>query len=97
MLAFHEIGLDELSHKNVAELIVFFEKTQAQHHSIAVNTIRLALSGLYGGKKLSLQQLAATFRRGDLLDYFTTLVGKTIQEQISESLKNFNKNSESSK
>ncbi|MDR1242553.1 MAG: AIPR family protein [Deltaproteobacteria bacterium] len=74
MLALHNIGLDGISHKNVAELIVSFEEKQNQRHSEAVNTLQKALSGLYGKKKLSFQQLSATFRRGDLLDYITAPV-----------------------
>ncbi len=97
ILAFYGIIPDKISHKNIAELVAFFERTQDANHNIAVRTLRVALSGLYGEKKLSLQQLAATFRRGDLLDYFTALAGKIIREKISEIRNDSNKNSESSK
>jgi hypothetical protein len=86
LLALHNMTLDQLSHRNFKTLREIFEKTQNQHHSIAISSLQIALAALYGGneKSISLQQLAATFRRGDLLDYYRAVTGKTVQEYIKD-------------
>jgi hypothetical protein len=35
---------------------------------IVISIIQQALTDLYGGQEVSLQQLSATFRRGDLIE-----------------------------
>jgi hypothetical protein len=76
ILDFHEIGLEKISHKNIADLIVSFEEKQTRYHSEAVHTLQEALFGLYGKRELSLQQLSATFRRGDLMESLETRAGR---------------------
>ena len=39
-----------------------------RYHSLAVESLEDALRRCYGDRQVSLQQLAATFRRGDLLE-----------------------------
>jgi hypothetical protein len=80
ILAFHKIRLEKISHKNVADLMVSFEREQNHHHGEAIQTLQNALSGLYGERELSLQQLSATFRRGDLMDCFTATAEKTTRK-----------------
>jgi hypothetical protein len=62
------VGLDGLDHRN-------FEGAQARivekgeaYYTASVEDVDHALKELYGQKVLSLQQLSATFRRGDLIE-----------------------------
>lgn len=67
LLEKHKISLPELSHINFNNIVADFENNKDLFHEKAVQTIDQALKNLYGDKDVSLQQLAATFRRGDLL------------------------------
>lgn len=60
--------LDQVSHRNFPNLLLTFEASQAQYHLDAIQLVRDALKACYGDREISLQQLAATFRRGDLLE-----------------------------
>lgn len=65
-----------INHKNLNELLQAFNK---QHESLwltAINSVNTALTALYGVREISLQQLSATFRRGDLLDDLLTIYKK---------------------
>ena len=62
------ISLDEVSHQNIQELIQTLENNQAQYHADAIQLLEDALKDCYGERDVSLQQLSATFRRGDLLE-----------------------------
>ena len=62
------IPSDHISHRNVQALIQTFEDRQAHYHAEAAKSLREALKICYGDRDVSLQQLAATFRRGDLLE-----------------------------
>lgn len=62
------VSLAEVSHRNFREVIEKFEKNQAEYHANAVKDVTKALQSCYGERKISLQQLSATFRRGDLLE-----------------------------
>ena len=62
------ISLDEVSHRNVQRLLQAFEDNQAQYHADAIQSLEDALKICYGERDVSLQQLSATFRRGDLLE-----------------------------
>lgn len=73
LLEKHEISLTDISHKNFKDIIDDFEKNKDDYHEKAVKTIDQALAVLYGDKEVSLQQLAATFRRGDLLRQLSRL------------------------
>jgi hypothetical protein len=56
-------GISHLNFKDANDLIV---SNGDKYYSDSLNDIRQALSHLYGGQDISLQQLSATFRRGDL-------------------------------
>ncbi len=62
------ISPDQVSHRNVQGLLQTFEDNQAQYHADAIQLLKDALKACYGERAVSLQQLSATFRRGDLLE-----------------------------
>ena len=63
-----DVPLDQVSHQNFQELLKALEDHQAQYHADAVQALENALTACYGDRDVSLQQLSATFRRGDLLE-----------------------------
>lgn len=62
------IGLRDVSHRNFGEIEGRFRAHEARYHAEAVAEVIEALKGCYGDREISLQQLSATFRRGDLLE-----------------------------
>jgi AIPR protein len=60
-------NIAELTHKNFAQAKNLVTEKGDQYFDRGVQDIQVALQELYGSSKISLQQLAATFRRGDLL------------------------------
>ena len=68
LLADRGVPLLEVSHRNFRELLDHFEANQAAYHARAVDEVAGALQTCYGDREISLQQLSATFRRGDLLE-----------------------------
>lgn len=62
------ITLKDVSHRNFTELNQRLQDNQTNYHARAVNKITHALKSCYGDRDISLQQLSATFRRGDLLE-----------------------------
>ncbi|MFH0809615.1 MAG: AIPR family protein, partial [Pseudomonadota bacterium] len=58
-----------VSHRNYQDLIACFEEEKDELYRIAILWLKEALKSLYGDRPISLQQLSATFRRGDLLEY----------------------------
>jgi AIPR protein len=69
LLEKYRIELSGLSHQNFSELANFLEKNKENFYQHAISQIQSALKKNYGDRKISLQQLSATFRRGDLLEY----------------------------
>lgn len=61
-------SLSEVSHRNYQELLQEFEGNHAEYHRHAVKDVADALKSCDGAREISLQQLSATFRRGDLLE-----------------------------
>jgi len=59
----------ELDHRNFAQARELIEKNGKAYLDKAVEKLEKALALLYGSKQVSLQQLSATFRRGDLFMY----------------------------
>ena len=59
---------DQISHQNIQHLLQAFEDKQGQYHTHAIHSLEDALKECYGDRDVSLQQLAATFRRGDLME-----------------------------
>lgn len=62
------ISLSDVSHQNFSDLVQRLQSHEHQYHSDAVFKISEALKQCYGDRTISLQQLSATFRRGDLLE-----------------------------
>ena len=58
-------GINHLNFTNASDLIV---ANGNKYYSDSLRDIQQALSDLYGGQNVSLQQLSATFRRGDLIE-----------------------------
>ena len=68
LLADMKVELMEVSHHNFHEILKRFEDNQTKYHADTVEEVRDALTDCYGNREISLQQLSATFRRGDLLE-----------------------------
>lgn len=62
------IPIGQVSHRNVQELVREFADNQPRYHADAIQSLETALKACYGDRDVSLQQLSATFRRGDLLE-----------------------------
>lgn len=62
------VTLDQLNHTRFAAAITEWELKDEQYHARALTDLQTAIDALYGNQSQSLQQLAATFRRGDLLE-----------------------------
>ena len=58
-------GINHLNFTNASDLIA---TNGNKYYSDSLRDIQQALSDLYGGQNVSLQQLSATFRRGDLIE-----------------------------
>ena len=58
----------DISHRNFAALKAALDDDGDHYYSRAVESLSDALRACYGDRHVSLQQLAATFRRGDLLE-----------------------------
>jgi len=58
---------DQLDHRNYAKARSLIEQNGESYFLAAVEDVDKALKLLYGEQEISLQQLSATFRRGDLI------------------------------
>jgi hypothetical protein len=63
------IGLEKLDHRQLERARRLIESNGEALFERAVGALGEALNGLYGGRQVSLLQLSATFRRGDLMQY----------------------------
>ncbi|HCJ50273.1 MAG TPA: abortive phage resistance protein [Gallionella sp.] len=68
LLSAMNITLANLDHRNFEQAKQLIETQAETYFTQAITDIQTALNGLYGGQEVSLQQLSATFRRGDLID-----------------------------
>lgn len=68
LLADHGVSLQDISHRNFKQLLEKLDASQVDYHKNAIKDIKDAVSMCYGQREVSLQQLSATFRRGDLLE-----------------------------
>lgn len=68
LLADLNIQMKDISHKNFELAENFIEQKNEVYFNDSVHDIQCALNDLYGGQEISLQQLSATFRRGDLIN-----------------------------
>jgi hypothetical protein len=71
--------MDGISHLNFKDAYLLIAANGDKYYSDSLGDIRQALSDLYGGQEVSLQQLSATFRRGDLIE-------KLARIEVSESM-----------
>lgn len=68
LLSRAEVKLDDLNHRNFDQLKSILEQYSEDFQKSALTDISNALKQCYGDREVSLQQLSATFRRGDLLE-----------------------------
>lgn len=70
-----DLGCDVkgLTHQNFEKARGLLEDNSADYFSRAIDSIDTALKMLYGTNEISLQQLSATFRRGDLIEKLNQL------------------------
>jgi len=61
------VKLNGLNHQNFSQAIQLIEQNGNSYFTQSLKDVDLALGGLYGNNEISLQQLSATFRRGDLI------------------------------
>jgi len=67
LLADMGIQINSMNHKNFSEAQQLIEDKTKDYWTDSVQDIQQALQKLYGEQAISLQQLSATFRRGDLV------------------------------
>lgn len=68
LLKSHDLDFSAISHRNFPELLQSLETQWEVYYKTARIQVADALKQCYGERAISLQQLAATFRRGDLLE-----------------------------
>lgn len=61
------IDLNELNHRNFAQAANLVEQNGIAYFNESLPDVKSALESLYGSTAISMQQLSATFRRGDLI------------------------------
>lgn len=57
----------DIQHKDFKNWYKYFMDNRAQHYKQSISIIHRKLKEYYRKREISLQQLSATFRRGDLL------------------------------
>lgn len=68
LLADLGITLPQLDHTKFRDATAILERNEDAYHTRAVAAVDAALKRLYCEQVISLQRLAATFRRGDLIE-----------------------------
>lgn len=63
-----QLDLGDISHRTFATVRTALEDLDIRYYPLALSSVESALLACYGDRPVSLQQLAATFRRGDLLE-----------------------------
>jgi hypothetical protein len=66
-----DADLNALDHRSFEQARTLVDKKGDKYFAKAVNAIKKAIRKLYGSQDVSLQQLSATFRRGDLTRYLS--------------------------
>lgn len=69
LLSRAQLNMQEITHKNLEQLITLLEQYKSELINEAAEQLQEALTKIYGERQVSLQQLSATFRRGDLLEF----------------------------
>jgi AIPR protein len=67
------VKLSVLNHQNFPRAVQFIEQNSSTYFHQALQDVEAALQGLYGEADVSLQQLSATFRRGDLIQQLSEI------------------------
>jgi hypothetical protein len=62
------VNLDGLNHRNFAQAKQLLDERGETYFTASRQDIDAALKALYGNQEVSVQQLSATFRRGDLIE-----------------------------
>ena len=62
------MSVGDISHRNFEQLAASLHNDADRYYALAIESVTDALVACYGDREVSLQQLAATFRRGDLLE-----------------------------
>jgi len=62
------VGLDSLDHRNFNQAKQCVDEHGEDYFNASSQDIDTALKALYGDQEVSVQQLSATFRRGDLIE-----------------------------
>jgi len=63
-----QCSVEELSHRNFQSARKIVEENGQRYVEDAISDVETAIQQLYGNANISMQQLAATFRRGDLIE-----------------------------
>lgn len=88
LLADLGISLKKLDHRKFAEARALIESNGPTYYKAALKSIRAALRELYGKNSVSLQQYAATFRRGDLISKLAirprTGAARVVAQRVSQ-------------
>jgi hypothetical protein len=63
------VSVQKLDHRNFDRARQLIAANGETYFNRAIAALDEALNKLYGGQRLTLHRLAATFRRGDLFDY----------------------------
>ena len=69
LLEEQQLDIKDITHRNLEQLKQHLEQNKAELIGNAAEQLQAALTEIYGGREISLQQLSATFRRGDLLEF----------------------------
>ena len=63
-----QLSVEAITHRSFARMKAALDTDGARYYALAIDSLRDAIRECYGNRQVSLQQLAATFRRGDLLE-----------------------------
>lgn len=71
----HQLGIDlnGLDHRNFKQAEGLVQSKGTEYLQLSIIDVETALKDLYGDRDISLQQLSATFRRGDLINRLLTI------------------------
>lgn len=67
LLADMKVQMKDISHQNFQSAQMLIDQNGDSYFNASLQDIKQALQDLYGEQEISLQQLSATFRRGDLI------------------------------
>jgi hypothetical protein len=67
LLADMKVQMKDISNQNFQSAQMLIDQNGDSYFNASLQDIKQALQDLYGEQEISLQQLSATFRRGDLI------------------------------